>query len=83
MNDDQLQQRQRPGGMGRNSSLIAQIVAAVWIAGWSAWLIWTTPEARSITDVITSGLAIAACFAPVYFSILADKIFRKGGGHDQ
>lgn len=64
-------------GLGKASSLMAQIVAAVWIACWSAWLIWTTPTVRSITDVITSGLAIAACFTPVYFSILADKIFGK------
>lgn len=69
-------------GLGKSSSLAAQIVAAVWIAGWSGWLIATTPQARSIGDVVFSGLAIAACFVPVYFSIIMDKIAQivgKGG----
>lgn len=67
--------------LGKNSSLLAQVVAAIWIAGWSGWLIATTPQARSIGDVVFSGLAIAACFTPVYFSIIMDKvqgIFGRG-----
>lgn len=53
-------------------SLIGQIVAAVWIIGWSAYKFITNPA--EIKDVIISGLAIAACFSPVYFNLLLDKI---------
>jgi len=65
----------------KKSSLLGQIVAALWIAGWSAYLFFTTPQIRSVTDIVFSGLAIAACFTPVYFSILLDKIvtiFNRG-----
>jgi len=58
----------------KKSSLLGQIIAALWIAGWSAYLFFTTPQIRSVTDIVFSGLAIAACFTPVYFSILLDKI---------
>ena len=58
----------------KKSSLLGQIIAALWIAGWSAYLFFTTPQIRSVTDIVFSGLAIAACFTPVYFSILLDKV---------
>lgn len=55
-------------------SLIGQIVAAVWVAGWSAFDFIKNFASIQITDIIFSGLAIAACFSPVYFSLLLDKL---------
>lgn len=61
----------------KNASLWGQIAAAVWIGGWNA-----AQFARDIVkgqhisaaDIILSGLAIAACFTPVYFNLIMDKI---------
>lgn len=68
----------------KDASLLGQIIAAVWITGWNSFQF-----ARQIIngvkvdtgDIITSGLAIAACFTPVYFSIIFDKIkdIKLGG----
>lgn len=55
-------------------SLIGQIVAAVWVAGWSAFKFIKNASAIDTNDIIFSGLAIAACFSPVYFNLLLDKI---------
>lgn len=59
-------------GKAKIASLIAQIVAALWVAGWSAKKFVTEP--CSVTDIIFSGFAIAACFSPVYFNLILDKI---------
>lgn len=56
----------------KKASLWGQIFAAIWVAGWSAFKFIKTPA--EMTDVIVSGLAIAACFSPVYFNLLLDKI---------
>lgn len=56
----------------KNASLWGQIVAAVWVAGWSAYKFITSPV--EVQDIIFSGLAIAGCFSPVYFNLLLDKI---------
>lgn len=62
-------------------SLIGQIVAALWVAGWSAFNFIKNASYIQITDIIFSGLAIAACFSPVYFNLLLDKIKEiKWGG---
>lgn len=63
------------------ASLWAQIIAAVWIAGWSAFKFARAPEAIDMIDVMLSGVTIAACFIPVYFSIILDKIkeIKLGG----
>jgi hypothetical protein len=58
----------------KGSSLVAQIIAAVWIAGWCGWKFFTNPGGIDVTDVLLSGVGIAACFMPVYFSIIMDKI---------
>lgn len=65
----------------KGSSLAGQIIAAIWIAGWSAFKFAMDPKGISVTDVLMSGLGIAGCFMPVYFSILMDKIrdIRLGG----
>lgn len=57
----------------KNSSLFAQIVAALWIAGWSSFT-FATGRSISVIDIIISGIAISAMFIPVYFSIFMDKI---------
>lgn len=65
----------------KTSSLWAQIVAALWIAGWTAWKFIVTPESITVTDIILSGFAVAAGFLPVYFGIIMDKIrdIKLGG----
>ena len=67
---------------GKNSSLTAQIIAAIWIAAWSAFKFVKSPDTIDIADVMLSGCGIAACFLPIYFSIIMDKIkdIRIGGG---
>jgi len=74
-----------PEGKGisaKFSSLIAQIVAAIWITGWAAYKFISAPASIDIGDVIFSGVGIAACFTPVYFSIIMDKIkeWKLGAG---
>lgn len=69
------------GPSGKNSSLWGQIIAALWIAGWSAFKFITRPDQIDMGDVLISGIGIAGVFIPVYFSILMDKIkeIRLGG----
>ena len=55
-------------------SLIGQIIAAVWIAGWTAFYIFKNVSTVAIKDIILSGIAIVGCFSPVYFNMLLDKI---------
>lgn len=55
-------------------SLIGQIIAAVWVAVWSGFNFIKNSVNIQIADIIFSGLAIAACFSPVYFNLLLDKI---------
>lgn len=65
------------GIKAKSASLWGQIIAALWIGGWST--------AQNIKDIIAgnhidtkeiifTGLAIAACFVPVYFNLIMDKI---------
>ena len=61
-------------GKAKISSLIAQIIAAIWVAVWSAMKFIKASGDINISDVIFSGFAIAACFSPVYFSLILDKI---------
>lgn len=71
----------------KDFSLAAQIFAAAWIAVWSAVKFGKAATSGmlaelGIADVIFSAFAIAACFSPVYFSIIMDKIksIRFGDG---
>lgn len=59
-------------GKAKTTSLIAQIIAALWVAGWSAKNFITS--GGQTNDIIFSGFAIAACFSPVYFNMILDKI---------
>lgn len=56
----------------KTTSLIAQIIAALWVAVWSAKNFIVS--GGEINDIIFSGFAIAACFSPVYFNMILDKI---------
>ncbi|MBQ9239459.1 MAG: hypothetical protein IJ191_09165 [Treponema sp.] len=71
----------------KDYSLFAQIFAAIWISGWSAFkfakiIIAGDFAALDISDIVFSAFSIAACFVPVYFSIILDKVkdIRFGGG---
>lgn len=60
-------------------SLFAQGIAAVWIGGWSALkfakiIASGNFASLEMTEIIFSAFSIAACFTPVYFSIVMDKI---------
>lgn len=58
--------------MGAKSmSLIAQLIGALWIAGWSAYKF--SHEMPSVKSIVVSGLFIAAAFSPVYFNLIMDK----------
>jgi len=59
----------------KGSSKVAQIFAALWIAGWSAYKFISSGGAElRVEDIMLSGIGIAATFTPVYFSIILDKI---------
>ena len=68
---------EKKGIKAKSASLWGQIVAAVWIGGWNA-----AQFVKDITsgvhingaEIVTSGLAIAACFTPIYFNMIMDKI---------
>lgn len=65
-------------------SLKSQLIAALWVAGWSAFKFVREPMNISIKDVLFSGVGIAACFSPVYLSIVLDKVkeIRFGDKND-
>ena len=56
----------------KNTSLIAQIIAALWVAFWCGKKFFV--DGGDTNDIIFSGFAIAACFSPVYFNMILDKI---------
>lgn len=61
----------------KSVSLIGQILAAIWVAGWCSYqFIMNIAKGVhvEITDIIYSGFAIAGCFSPVFVSIIMDKI---------
>lgn len=72
---------EKKGFGAKTASLWGQIIAAVWIAGWSAFKFIKGINDIAITDFILSGLSIAACFTPVYFNLIMDKIkeIKLGG----
>lgn len=68
----------------KSASLWGQIIASIWIGGWSAAQNIKDIVAGThidIKEIILTGLAIAACFTPVYFNLIMDKIKElKFGG---
>lgn len=74
---DETPQTENKGIKAKGASLWGQIAAAVWIGGWNtAQFIKDLAAGTHIDgrDIIVSGLAIAACFTPVYFNLVMDKI---------
>lgn len=71
------------GIKAKSISLWGQIVAAVWIAAWSAYKFIKNIDEATITDFIFSGFAIAGCFVPVYFNLIMDKIKKIRFGGDE
>lgn len=64
-------------GKAKITSLVAQALAAFWIGFWNALQFAKMIKSGmhiKVTDIILSGLSIAACFSPVYFSMIMDKI---------
>ena len=81
---DETPQTENKGIKAKGASLWGQIAAAVWIGGWNtAQFIKDLAAGRPLDPfaIIISGLAIAACFIPVYFNLLMDKIreIKLGG----
>lgn len=77
-------EEEKKGIKAKGASLWGQIAAAVWIAGWNAAQFATAlikNQTINTSAVILSGLAIAACFTPVYFNLLMDKVkeIKLGG----
>ena len=83
---NETEQKKENGIKAKGVSLWGQIAAAVWIGGWnSAQFVNALIKGVEInsTAIITSGLAIAACFTPVYFNLIMDKIREiKLGGNN-
>ena len=76
--------KEEKGVKAKSASLWGQIIASIWIGGWNtAQFIKDIINGNHIDgkDIILSGLAIAACFTPVYFNLIMDKIkeIRLGG----
>jgi hypothetical protein len=74
---DETPQTENKGIKAKGASLWGQIAAAIWIGGWNtAQFIKDIAAGTHIDgrDIIVSGLAIAACFTPVYFNLVMDKI---------
>ena len=65
----------------RTISFWAQVVAVLWIGGFSAYRFVLYPETITVSDIILSGFAIAASFSPVFISLWIDKIIGKGGNN--
>lgn len=57
----------------KSQSQWAMVFAAIWI-GVGTIAKGLNLISLDMSDVIYSGMAIAACFTPVYFSIIMDKI---------
>ena len=68
----------------KDVSLLSQIIGAVWIGGWNAFQFVhdiLNGNHVDVQDIVYSGIAVVACFSPVYLSIVLDKIksIRFGG----
>jgi hypothetical protein len=66
-----LQERKRPGA--KQYSLSAQIFSGLWIVVLTI-LKGLKVISLDLGDIVYSGIAVAAIFSPVYFSIFLDKI---------
>ncbi|WP_296022394.1 hypothetical protein [uncultured Treponema sp.] len=71
-NSEQLENPEKKTCKAKTTSLVAQITAALWVAVWSARNFIVS--GGQTNDIIFSGFAIAACFSPVYFNMILDKV---------
>jgi hypothetical protein len=71
MPDRQIQEEKKKGA--KRYSLFAQIFSGLWIAAHTI-LKGLGVTQLDMSDIVYSGIAIAAIFTPVYFSIFLDKI---------
>lgn len=79
-NDDVTQDKK--GLHAKPVSLIAQVIASIWITAWSAAGFIAkinAGEAIPATDIILTGVAIPACYSPVFLNLIIDKIVKKAG----
>lgn len=77
MEENTTNENEKKGIKAKSASLYGQIAAALWIGGWNAAQFIKDIVAGQHIDgkeIILSGLAIAACFTPVYFNLIMDKI---------
>ena len=72
--EEQEEKKEEKGLKPKSTSFIGQIVAALWIMGFGAFFIIKNVSTIKATDIILFGFAVAACFTPIYFSIVMDKI---------
>jgi len=56
----------------KDTSQYGMIFMAIWIAGWTTFT-FLTGKAIAVSDIITTGIAIAGSFSPVFISIIIDK----------
>lgn len=76
------QKKEEKGLKPKSTSFIGQIVAALWIIGFGAFFIIKNISTIKPTDIIVFGFAVAACFTPIYFSIVMDKIKEIKWGNE-
>ena len=77
MEENTTNENEKKGIKAKGASLWGQIAAAVWIGVGSAAQFardMFKDQHVSATDIVLSGLALAACFTPVYFNLIMDKI---------
>ena len=80
INGEVLELKEKHPVKAREISKWSMVVAAVWIAGLTLfrafWGLFSTETAfgLDVWDIIISGLALAAVFTPIYFSIFMDKL---------
>lgn len=84
MEENTTNENEKKGIKAKSASLWGQITAAVWIGGWNiAQFTRDIIAGQHISgnEIIFSGLAIAACFTPVYFNLIMDKVkeIKLGG----
>lgn len=77
-----MAEEEKKSGKAKISSLIGQIVAALWIAGYGSFYIIKNIETMEVWSIIFLGLAIAACFTPIYFNLILDKFLNRSDSKD-
>jgi hypothetical protein len=77
MDEITTNENEKKGIKAKGASLWGQIAAAVRIGGWNAAQFTRDiikGQHVSAVEIILTGLAIAACFVPVYFNLIMDKV---------